>query len=338
MDDPSAGSFSGKIIAIIPYAVTIVSVVLLIAAAGFLGYLVFSRGDEDTAILRFIALLIIFMVALAATAAVFVSLKMGNSGEAFGLPSGSIRALLAMGIMMLFVVFGLPVISNRGEEVQPVRQPVAYERLDATLRMNREQGFYVQILDPGAAPTATAPSREAVIRILGRMPNQSAAQLDLTKQLLTAIITLLTTVIGFYFGSRSSTDAMREAAGPVPAPAADTRRQIEESFSLVKAQLAAAAETIERWKADGSTEVNEVRQAALARIAETRAELEHKRDEITRKMAEAAAALAAAAAAAGDDRVQHETAARDHLAKAATALAFLRAALGGYVEAVRAIS
>lgn len=217
-NEQASDTIFARISASFPYLMTGLSVMVLLGAAGFLAWQVFGpdRGANET--LRFIALLIMFMVALAATASLFVSLRMGNPGEAFGLPSGSIRALLALGIMMLFVVFGMPVISTSGDAVQPIDAQVAPAQLADTVRGYREQGFTVVITNPGTPTVPTtltqtgSPGQNATIKILGRLPTQSAAQLDLTKQLLTAIITLLTTVIGFYFGSRSSTDAIREGA------------------------------------------------------------------------------------------------------------------------------
>jgi hypothetical protein len=306
---------------------------LLVVAAGYLTYRVFQNGDSAT--LQFITLLILFMVALAATAALFVALRLHNTGEAFGLPSGSIRTLLAVGIMMLFVVFGLPVISTKGEYVQPVRVEIPYERLTETVRVNREQGFYVQVLNPGAAGSS------AVIRIIGTVPTQTAAQLDLTKQLLTAIITLLTTVIGFYFGSASSTDGMREAAGASGGPAtpapADERRPLDEGFTRLKAEIDEAAATIGRWRADPDTSNDTPRFEALGRVAPQQTELEAKRDEIAREIAAADAAVAAAAAATGEEKTRQETEARSHLRKAAETLAAARAALDSHLQAVRAI-
>jgi hypothetical protein len=328
---------------------TMAVVIVLVGAAGFLGLKVFTGSEGDTDTLRFIALLIIFMVAMATTAALFVILKMGNAGEAFGLPSGSIRALLAMGIMMLFVVFGLPVISSDGVEVVTDQFAVAQEQLSDTVRLNREQGFHVQIVRPGTAATGTPPAGgvPAIVRIVGRIPAQSAAQLDLTKQLLTAIITLLTTVIGFYFGSRSSTDAIREQAdaadraggpdngdggGGGPPPLEAVRGQIETDFAPLKGQ-------VERLVGEVDREVQELgalpqpmnaqnkprRDALLMTLSNRRSEAQANIQEIGAEL-EAAAAERASRTEATEaaERARSEAAERGHLQKAADLVPLLR--------------
>jgi hypothetical protein len=184
--------------------------ILLIGCVGLGVYSWLVPNRDET--FNFIALLIIFMTALAASSIIFVSLKMGSNEEAFGLPSGSVRALLAIGIMILFVVFGLPVVSSHSEELSSRQATVPAEQVAEVMRLNKEQGFLVRVLSStGAAGTPGARTQLEIVQ----MNSVTAAQMDLNKQMLTAIITLLTTVIGFYFGSRSATDGMAAAPSVV---------------------------------------------------------------------------------------------------------------------------
>lgn len=185
-------------------------VLLLLGCIGLGIYSIANPEHNET--FNFIALLIIFMTALAASSIIFVSLKMGSNEEAFGLPSGSIRALLAIGIMILFVVFGLPVVSSQPEALSTRPTTVPTEQVAEIVRLNQEQGLIVKVLgSTGAAGTPGAQTRLEIVQ----MNNVTDAQMDLNKQMLTAIITLLTTVIGFYFGSRSATDGMASAPSVV---------------------------------------------------------------------------------------------------------------------------
>lgn len=186
---------------------------LLVLLLGCIGLGVYSfKTPESDQTFGFIALLIIFMTALAASSLVFVGLNVGSKEEAFGLPSGSVRALIAIGIMILFVVFGMPVVSSEPKELFKREASVPADQLAAVIKLNNEQGYVVRIADAGgpAGPGGTPAARPATIEIV-RMNSVTDAQMDLNKQMLTAIVTLLTTVVGFYFGSRSATDILKAA-------------------------------------------------------------------------------------------------------------------------------
>jgi hypothetical protein len=180
----------------------ILSVIVIILMAG--------RGSADSALL-FIGFLLASIVGLALAAAIYKGLGHDtSSGDAFGLPNGSIRALLAISIMVLFVVFGLPFIRLDGapsrmsdEAFETVTAPCA--AVPAELLRYRGSGI-VAIPDYRGCPQA------ASLNLYRQTREFSANQLELGKQILTAVITLLTTIIGFYFGSQSAIAAASAAA------------------------------------------------------------------------------------------------------------------------------
>jgi len=115
------------------------------------------------------------------------------SVSALGLPDGSIRAFLTIGLMSLVAVFGTFIYFESGK----VGYVVVREKIDVS--------------KPGAleALKASAGDRFIVISngqgqadVLATSPDSSRT--DIAKQLLTMIATVLTTVIGFYFGSRTT--------------------------------------------------------------------------------------------------------------------------------------
>jgi len=200
--------------------------ILIFGSIG-LGIYGFLGANSET--FRFISLLIIFMCALAAAATVFYGLEMGNVQEAFGLPSGSVRGLLAMGIMILFVVFGLPLITTPKD--MPARladQPVSTASvplalLGSAISQHQAQDLVVVVTDYGRAAGATGvadPGAPAKISIYQKVRTRPTEELEIARQMLTAIVTLLTTVVGFYFGSRTAGERVRDDAAAAAAAAA----------------------------------------------------------------------------------------------------------------------
>jgi len=80
---------------------------LLLLVFGFSAVLSLSTQTARSNPIWFIGMLIIFASSLALIAVVFRWLGLAAPAEAFGLPAGSIRTLLAAGVMVLFAVFGL---------------------------------------------------------------------------------------------------------------------------------------------------------------------------------------------------------------------------------------
>jgi hypothetical protein len=198
--------------------------VLLVGAIGLGITINFGRGPEA---FQFISLLIIAMAGLATTAAVFTGLRLGTQDEAFGLPNGSIRALLAIGIMVLFVVFALPVVdpSHKPEErvtdtplIPNVEVPLASLAKETT--RYKAEGLAVVILDYGKAAqtdangAVTVPEKPARISVYAKTTVENREAAEASKQLITALVTLLTSIVSFYFGSKSVVDATRDPSAP----------------------------------------------------------------------------------------------------------------------------
>src|SRR6218665_1850503 len=90
-----------------------VAVGLLVVVFGFSGILSFEPDHlPKSNPVWFVGMLIIFAAALALISVVFRWLGLANPAEAFGLPTGSVRALLAVAVMVLFAVFGLAAIGG----------------------------------------------------------------------------------------------------------------------------------------------------------------------------------------------------------------------------------
>jgi hypothetical protein len=205
--------------------------ILLLGSLGLGLYGLFGGIDASSEIFRFISLLIIFMAALAAAATVFFGMQMGNVQEAFGLPTGSVRALLAMGIMILFVVFGIPLTSTpKNAPARLSDQPVSTVtvplfQLPTAISQHEAQDLVVVVSDYGRVPNGTDAGAPAKIAVYQKVRARPAEELDIARQMLTAIVTLLTTVVGFYFGSRSAAESLRADAAAAAKLADSTSTQ-----------------------------------------------------------------------------------------------------------------
>ena len=290
----------------------------------------------------FIALLVIFMAALATTAAVFTGLRMSSPNEAFGLPSGSIRALLAVGIMILFVVFGLQYLVDPAGQSAPADYGVARvdaAKVDAERARYEQQGFKVIVRSPGSAERTvngvTTPAVEAQLQLL-QSTGRSVEDRDLIKQLLTAIITLLTTVIGFYFGSRSA-EAARDSAQGAPPP------NIPPELAVRREKLGTALEALKTDLEARTVELSRIKQlpapadaTEAAKLADLKGAAEVKATELEQQRQAAADALAdfdkeaaqLAKSERADVRAVHEGKGREQLATAEKAIEALKTGFG----------
>ena len=85
------------------------------------------------------------------------------------------------------------------------------------------------------APASDAPGRFEIVSV-----NSNSSQIDIAKQLLTMIVTVLTTVIGFYFGSRTA-EARSDS---------DLEAKRNEAIAALRSVLGAYEDTIPKVKID----------------------------------------------------------------------------------------
>jgi hypothetical protein len=186
---------------------------LLLLVFGFTAILL--RTDHPVSMSNpvwFVGLMIIFAAALALIALVFKWLGLATPGEAFGLPPGSVRTLLAVVVIVLFAVFGIAAI-NTDENIplhsdgQLLTEAVTPQDKAAS-EVERYQGMQM-----AAIPVTTDASGVTHLKVYRMDRSRPADTVDLLKQIITALVTLVTSVVSFYFGSRSVEAATRNKDG-----------------------------------------------------------------------------------------------------------------------------
>lgn len=300
---------------------------------------------EGDSALWFVALLVLMTAALTLTAMVFNGLSLADAGEAFGLPSGSVRTLLAVGVMVLFAVFGLKFFAGADKHdsaprlsekaVEQVEVPAA--RLQDEVARYEKNRFVVVVTAPGRAASANGrddPGANAKLSLYTLESRRSPEAIDVQKQLLTAIITLLTTVIGFYFGSKSAGEGLRNRGGGTPpadpAGLAPQRDVLKTDSEALEADVAAQRQTLADLRAlppnpdaDRARDIAEALSQAL--------DVDGRLDTLREALATALAAVqdktaAVATAAEGSERSAREAEAQAALTQARAALEALKLA------------
>jgi heme/copper-type cytochrome/quinol oxidase subunit 2 len=167
-----------------------------------------AGGPESALSLIFVSAAVVLILVVCTLTIVFKRLRLTNSEEAMGLPKGSIRAVIALMLILLFFIAAIflynttraaPVPSSSYRHLTGIgvaRYNVIPTELiqSATSRTIGNQVVYDVVLYPQGPNTATSD--------------------DIAKQLITVLGTLVTAVAAFYFGANSVKDARPSDAAP----------------------------------------------------------------------------------------------------------------------------
>jgi hypothetical protein len=135
--------------------------------------------------------------------AIVRALDLGSPTEALGMPQGSIRALIAIMLILIFVVIGLVVFGKATAGEAHDSHGITQAQIDK-LRLDGSA-----ILSQDLAATQPNPSGEPVYDVKS-VSGMTADAHDFGLQLLSTVITLVVAVSGFYFGAQTVSQAGRE--------------------------------------------------------------------------------------------------------------------------------
>lgn len=319
-----------------------------ILAVASLALMMFTGTEPGLTSMRFVAFLLVTLTALAASVMVFSGLKLAAPSEAFGLPSGSIRALLAMGIMVLLVVFGLHFIPTERSLTLFKEISVKADNVVAETARYQAAGFVVVVIEPPAPSSGQTASTPAGPKLqLFRASGPAPADTDLIKQILTAIVTLLTSVISFYFGAKSAGESKDSAAAPpgaLPPALLASRETLTKPLETAKAGVDALKAklselTLRPPPAQETEDGKKARDDAAAKAAEGVAKAEALLKTATDNLAKFDAAAGSVATATDANAIaQNQTVAEQALAAAKSALDELVIANSGATTLLEALA
>lgn len=181
--------------------------VLLTMGSAFVVRWVNPAPEVEIAILTILGVLVLVAV-LAAIAVYFQGIGLSDPKQALGLPEGSVRALLAIGLLLIVSIIVLFLYVDIGNDrgIQSITVPA------------KQQDTVIHSLPPGSVlgtPNPVPNSNDVSIQYAETEP---PAAIDIAKQLVTLFGTLLASVVAFYFGSSTAISAQAKQQ-PVGTPA-----------------------------------------------------------------------------------------------------------------------
>jgi hypothetical protein len=187
---------------VVPFVM--VSFVLMLSA-GFALYWFWGRHQEGDAVsmgVMVVAAIATLLSVLFTLTAGFSAMGLADKAQPLGLPEGSIRAMIALVLIIVFILFGIHLFNNSSAETSTYlgerRAPLA----DSSNVKPPNRLVYYRSSDTTFSVWLFAPVSDEAKR--------------LAQQLITTVGTLVVAVAGFYFGSSATSGALTGAAVPPP--------------------------------------------------------------------------------------------------------------------------
>jgi hypothetical protein len=205
--------------------------ILVGMAAAFLavvlgaGFLVLKKliPNDSAGVLPLLAIggIILLMLMLTFVAMIFSMLGLANDQHAMGLPEGSIRAVIALSLIVLFAILSVFLFHNistsgtintvaslsDADRLQFIKDHPAARDLQSVVARD-SAGQPVVARDPGGQTLKNADGSPKYLYDVSYRSTNSASE-DFAKQLLVLLGTLMTAVTSFYLGAGTVTSAVK---------------------------------------------------------------------------------------------------------------------------------
>jgi hypothetical protein len=188
-----------SIYAILAFVVLLIVVGLVVLVVPLLSPAENARafGPEVTMPIVIVVTVAVMMALLFAIAAAFSALGLANAQHALGLPEGSIRALIALILIMVFIILDIFMFRIVGQGTEGLIVGDSIGIIDS--------------LSEGTLITNVEPIEGGRVLISVRNP-VNADGTRLAQQIVTTVGTLVVAVAGFYFGSSAVSSGVTAAA------------------------------------------------------------------------------------------------------------------------------
>jgi hypothetical protein len=199
-------------------SVMVVTVALAATVLGLVAGLLKGTGLGLTLVMPILAVIgvLLLIATLVAVVAAFKQVGLADKEQALGLPDGSVRALLALSLLVLFAILSVFIYTSLTESarVRTIENATNYQ-IDDLRRQH-----------PDLVVSAIRDSKGDIVPgivTLSYTEGTDPASNDFARQLLTLLGTLLTAVTSFYFGANTVSSAVADSQPPNPAAPAPTK-------------------------------------------------------------------------------------------------------------------
>lgn len=171
--------------------------VILGALVAFVAFVPLFSKNFAGIIMSFLVVLgiIALVAALSFMAAIFSIINLSDSNQSLGLPKGSVRALIALSIILIFMISPLFLyerVNIHGQDEINNYTSITQKQLDD---IPKEEIAYIRQVGKDGNET---------LFDVGRKVEKSKASEDIAKQVITTVSTLAVAVASFYFGTKAA--------------------------------------------------------------------------------------------------------------------------------------
>jgi len=156
---------------------------------------------------------VVLILVVASLTVILKRLRLDNGKEAMGLPAGSVRAVIALLLIMLFFISAMFLFD--ATQHRTVDDPADLRTVQG-LTATQYSGLPLDQVQSSTERLVDGEVRYDVV--LYPPPVATPTSDDLAKQLVTTVATLVTAVAAFYFGSNTVLAARNPRARTAPAP------------------------------------------------------------------------------------------------------------------------